>query len=176
MRRYRRAVTTRKLVLVRHAKAARTGKTDIERELAPRGRADAPAVGRWLAAEDLAPDRAVLSPARRATQTWELAAGELPAAPDAAVDDRLYANIVEDLLAVVRETPPGVGTVALVGHNPSIEQLALALDDGTGDAAARHELATKYPTSGVAVFAVTADWTSVAPGAGTLLAFTVPHG
>jgi len=169
-------VTTRQLVLVRHAKATAEGRTDAKRALAARGRADAPAVGRWLAAEGIVPDRAVVSPARRAAQTWELAAAELRPAPETVVDDRLYTNTVEDLLAVVRETPPGVGIVALVGHNPSVEQLALALDDGTGDADARQEMSDKYPTSGVAVFTLAADWSSVAPGGGTLVAFAVPRG
>lgn len=169
-------MTTRRLVLVRHAKAAAKGRSDAERALAARGRVDAPAVGRWLADQGVVPDRAVVSPARRAVQTWELAAAALRPAPETLLDDRLYANSVDDLLAVLRDTPPAVGVVALVGHNPSVEQLALALDDGTGDAGARDELSEKYPTSGVAVFSVTADWASVAPGAGTLVAFAVPRG
>ena len=49
----------------------------------------------------------------------------------------------------------------------------MAFDDGTGDADGRRELAEKYPTSGVAVFAVTEPW-AVAE-LGKLLSFVVPR-
>ncbi|HLZ37033.1 MAG TPA: histidine phosphatase family protein [Mycobacteriales bacterium] len=166
----------RRLVLVRHAKAAPDGGADADRPLADRGVADAAAIGRWLADHGLAPDRVVVSPARRARQTWELAAGEIGAAPEPVLDERMYDNTLDDLLAVLRGTPPEADTLVLVGHNPAIEALALTLDDGRGDATARGELRRKYPTSGVGVFAVTTDWPRVAAGTGTLTAFAVPRG
>ena len=74
---------------------------------------------------------------------------------------------------MIRETPAAVATVAIVGHNPAVQELAMAFDDGTGDADGRRELAEKYPTSGVAVFAVTDPW--AVTEAGTLLSFVVPR-
>jgi len=163
-------------VLVRHAKSVTGGAADSERPLAGRGVADAPAIGRWLAERALVPDRVVVSPARRARQTWELAGAELAAAPEPVLDERVYDNTGESLLAVLRETPAGVGTLVLVGHNPSMEQLALALDDGRGQAEARHALAQKYPTSAVAVFTVDGEWAAVGAGDGTLASFALPRG
>lgn len=164
---------TRRLVLVRHAKAVQGGASDIERELTERGRADAAAIGRWLAEAGLTPDRVVVSPSTRTRQTWELAAAALPeAVPD--VDDRIYANTVAGLLDVVHETPADAGTLLIVGHNPSVEALATKLDDSTGDAQARDTLAAKYPTSGVAVFALDADWSQASTG--RLIDFAVPRG
>lgn len=163
-------------MLVRHAKSETDGATDCDRSLAARGRTDAPAIGRWLAQHALVPDRIVVSPARRARQTWDLAAAEVAAAPDPVLDERVYGNTVEDLLEVLRDTPAEVETLVLVGHNPSMEQLSLALDDGRGQAAARHELAQKYPTSGVAVFAVNGSWAAIGPGGGTLASFAAPRG
>jgi len=163
-------------LLIRHAKSAQGGGPDIDRPLADRGRADAPAIGRWLAAHDLVPDHVVVSPARRAAQTWELAAGALPAAVATEVDARVYDNTVGDLLDVIRETPADVGTLALVGHNPSFAELAGALDDGQGDRAARRELADKYPTSGVAAFELATEWSRTGLGDGTLRAFAAPRG
>jgi len=169
-------VTNRQLLLIRHAKAGPHGEPDIERELAKRGRADAAAIGHWLAEHNLIPDRVVVSPAARARETWQRAAGaaELTAKP--VVDERIYHNTVDDLLQVVAQTPSGVQTLALVGHNPSMEDLAVALDDGNGDATARTELASRYPTGGVAVFAVGADWSGLGPGTATLVEFGVPRG
>jgi phosphohistidine phosphatase len=164
----------RRLVLVRHAKAAAGDGDDAARPLEERGTRDAAAVGRWLADHHVVPDRVVVSPARRARETWEAAASTT--APSPVVDERVYANTVHDLLAVVRETPSGARTLVVVGHNPSMAGLAAVLDDGHGDRAARRELAEKLPTSGVVVFAIDAAWTDVADGAGRLVDFAAPRG
>jgi len=167
--------TSRRLVLIRHAKAAQGG-IDSERPLAERGLADSAAVGRWLASHDVVPDRVVVSPARRASQTWQLAGAELGAAAKPVVDERVYDNTLSDLLRVVRESPPDVRTLALVGHNPSIAELASVLDDRRGEPAARQELAQKYPTGGVAVFELGIEWDQVDFGTGTLRQFAAPRG
>ncbi len=165
----------RRLVLVRHSKAA-DGPVDVQRPLAGQGRADAPAIGRWLAGDGLAPDRVVVSPAERALQTWDLAASEIDDAPSPIVDVRLYDNTIDALLEIIRETPADVGVLALVGHNPAMEELARFLDDGRGESAARDQMAQKYPTSGVAVLDLLAPWAQVRAGAGTLTAFVAPRG
>jgi phosphohistidine phosphatase len=165
-------VTDRRLVLLRHAKAEGFGRTDADRVLAPKGRRDAAAVGRWLASQDVIPDLAVVSPASRAGETWDLAAAELGAEPPVTVDDRVYANSTPELLAIVAGTAGDVASLVLVGHNPSIGQLASSLDDGTGDPAVREELAHGFPTAAVSVFAL-ADWTA---RTGRLVAYAVPRG
>ncbi len=167
--------TPRRLVLIRHAKAAQGG-IDAERPLAERGLVDAAAVGRWLAERNLLPDRVVVSPARRASQTWQLAGAELGPVARAVVDERVYDNTLSDLLRVVRESPPDVGTLAVVGHNPSIAELASVLDDRRGEPVARQELAQKYPTSGIAVFELGIEWEQVDFGTGTLRQFAAPRG
>ena len=182
-------MTTRQLVLIRHAKAAQGG-ADVERPLDERGKRDSPAIGRWLAAHDLRPDHVVVSPARRTVQTWRLASAELASSSSASggsasadiagvdpeLDMRIYRNTVEDLLEVIRPTPAEALTLALVGHNPSLEELAMTLDDGRGDAAARRELAMKFPTSAIVVFDVQTEWDHVDSATGTLRQFAVPRG
>jgi phosphohistidine phosphatase len=165
-------VTTRQLVLIRHAKAGE-GAVDRDRPLADRGIAEAPAVGRWLADRGIVPDRVVVSPALRARQTWELAAAELDASAEPVLDGRVYDNTVEDLLDILRQTPAEVTTLAIIGHNPGIQNLATVLDDGHGDGAARAQLATKYGTSGVAVFDVGDPWTDLRSA--TLINFATPR-
>ncbi len=163
-------------MLIRHAKAEAHGASDADRVLAPRGTADAGAIGRWLAHQDLRPERIVVSPARRARQTWDVAAGELGTAPPPVVDQRIYDNTVDDLLAVVGDASPDVATLVIVGHNPSMAELAFALDDGTGDAGARAEMARNYPTSALAVFAVASEWSGLRSGSGQLVRFAAPRG
>ncbi|MCW2743371.1 MAG: sixA [Blastococcus sp.] len=114
-----------------------------------------------------------MSPALRAAQTWAAAASLVPDLQPT-VDDRIYDNTVEALLELIGELPDEARTVAVVGHNPSIGELAAALDDGAGEASARAELRAGFPTGAVAVFAVALPFSDVTPGAATLTAFAVP--
>ena len=118
----------RTLILLRHAKSDWSGmETDIRRPLAQRGRRQAPKAGRWLVANVDSIDLAVLSPATRAQQTWELVAAELPAPPPTRIDERVYGASDRRLLAVVRDLTADIDTVALVGHNPGVEECVFTL-------------------------------------------------
>ena len=165
-------MTERRLCLLRHAKAG-DGSPDITRRLTERGRRDAAALGRWLAGQGLVPDQAIVSPAARAQETWEAVRSELPAsAPKGKRDDRIYANSVADLLEVIHGCADTVGTLVLVGHNPSMEELALELADDAHDAAAA-ALREKFPTCALAVFSLTGEWAGVSPSTVSLSAYTV---
>ena len=62
----------------------------------------------------------------------------------------------------------------LVGHNPGMHELALALT-GSGDAAGRQALADNLPTSGLAMFDFAIDdWNDVAFRRGKLVLFVSP--
>ena len=160
-------------MLVRHATAA-SGPVDADRPLTGRGARDAAAIGSWLDRTGSVPDRVVVSPALRAVQTWEQANGELPQPRQPAVDPRVYDNTLDALLAAVRDTPEDVQALAVVGHNPSLGELAVALDDGQGDPAARRRLEAGLPTGAVAVFTLGTPFAAITPGAATLAAFAVP--
>jgi phosphohistidine phosphatase len=166
-------VLSRRLLLVRHAKAAQ-GPVDSDRPLTGRGERQAAALGAWIEQTGLAPDRVLVSPARRAAQTWELASAPLAPVLPPMVDERIYDNTVEALLAAIREAPADVRTLAVVGHNPSIGELAAVLDDGQGNPTARRDVDAGFPTGGIAVFDLATPFTAIAPGSATLSAFTVP--
>jgi len=156
-------------VLIRHAQATDAPR-DRDRPLSEHGARRAAAIGPWLQRSGIVPDRVLVSPALRAAQTWAAAA----VGPEPTVDDRIYENTVADLLAVLGELPDEVRTVAVVGHNPSIGELAAALDDGEGDASARADLQAGFPTGAVAVFAVPTPLSDVESGGATLTDFAVP--
>ena len=164
----------RRLVLVRHAKAD-PGDEDAGRPLAERGRRDAAEVGRWLAAEGIEPDLVLVSPALRARQTWEAAADAVPGTR-VELDERIYANTLPDLLAVLREVPAEVGTLLVVGHAPGVQELAADLDDGSGDPDALAAIDEDYPSAGVAVFAGPGPWDAIGPRTAGLRGFAVPRG
>lgn len=94
----------------------------MDRPLSARGRRQAPESGAWLAAR-VAIDRAVVSPAQRARSTWDLVAAEYPDAPPVTYDDDAYTFDGHMLLAIVRRLDEDDQTVALVGHNPAMEEL-----------------------------------------------------
>jgi phosphohistidine phosphatase len=167
----------RRLVVLRHAKSAwPMGVDDHDRPLGPRGLRDAPAAGPALAETDCLPDLVLCSTAERARHTWELAAAEWSAPPPVHHEPRLYGADVPELLALVREVPPTVGTLLLVGHNPGLEELVLELaGDDLDDAL--DDVRTKFPTSAVAVLAWRGDsWRDLAPGTALLTSLIVPRG
>lgn len=114
------------LVLARHAKAEPASRDDHARRLTPGGRAQAVALGDWLRAQGVAPDRVLVSTAARARETWESAGtgGEVVVAGE------VYEASADYLRALVGSTGDDVGTLVVVGHNPALERLAWELDDG----------------------------------------------
>lgn len=166
----------RRLVVLRHAKSDwPIGVPDHDRPLGRRGRRDAVAAGQWVSEHVGAPDLAVVSTARRTRETWELAAAELGRGPDVRLDDRVYEATVRDLLEVLAEVPKDTTCVLLVGHNPGVQELVLALT-GPADDEGRLLAETKYPTSGLAVLEVECKWPDLAPGRARLTDFVVPRG
>jgi phosphohistidine phosphatase len=139
---------------------------DIRRPLAQRGRRQAPKAGRWLVANIDRIDLAVLSPATRAQQTWELVAAELPAPPPTRIEERVYAASDRRLLAVVRDLTAEIDTVALVGHNPGVEECVYIL---TGQP-------VPMPTSALAVITWPGAWSDAAQQPATLRAHGRPPG
>lgn len=121
----------RRLVLIRHAKSDWSEPvSDRERPVSSRGRRQAPAIGTWLRAQDMVPELALVSPARRASETWDLVASGIgdavsrdgaPPVVQRAVE--AYTFDGDDLMRLIHTVPIEREIVALVGHNPAIEEL-----------------------------------------------------
>ncbi|MFD8482372.1 SixA phosphatase family protein [Kitasatospora sp. NPDC059673] len=165
----------RRLIVLRHAKADWPDVPDELRPLAERGRADAAAAGRWLAAHALVPDRVLCSTAVRTRQTWELAEPALGGAPELVLEPRAYRGEVDELIGLVRELPPVVRTAMLVGHRPQVQELVLALA-GERESEPLERLREKFSTAGIAVLAVPGEWGQLIPGSAELTEFAVPRG
>ena len=167
-----------RLMLFRHAKSSWTdpGLDDHDRPLNPRGQKAAPLIGRFMHAQKLVPDLVLCSPARRARETWKLAATELKTSPRLLMEDSLYDfGNGGRILDTVRAKADTAKSVMVVGHNPSIERLAQRLI-GKGDAKLRKRIAEKYPTGALAVITFDAqDWAKAEDGKGTLAFFTRPR-
>ncbi|WP_327237234.1 histidine phosphatase family protein [Streptomyces sp. NBC_01317] len=169
------ADTSRRIVLLRHAKADWPEVADHERPLADRGRADSSVAGRRLAETGIAIDLALCSTAARTRETWKLAVHELPQRPRTVYEDRLYDATLGELLALINETPDDVDNLLLVGHNPSMHALADAMaGPDSGDDIARMTR-SGFPTAAFAVIGIDRGWKSVELGVGTLQEFWAPH-
>jgi phosphohistidine phosphatase len=139
----------KELILLRHAKAvpAKEAEEDFDRQLAERGREDAPRVAAALVEAGAAPEIVLVSDARRARETWELARPSFPKA-DVKFLKSLYLCAAEALMAEAERA--GVERVMLVGHNPGLHELASRLAHRSN--ALETKLRTKFPTAAGAIF------------------------
>ena len=168
--------TTCRLLLLRHAKSAwPEGVADHDRPLADRGRKAAPIIGAYMAREKLMPDLALVSPARRAQETWKLVREALLKRVAQHDAPEIYEVAAAQMLEALRTVKPGIRTLLIVGHNPGMEDLAALLTkDGDADAIGR--MKEKFPTAALAVIDFGIEgWGDVAPGSGYLERFVTPR-
>ncbi len=124
-----------RLYLIRHGKAERDSDTgrDEDRRLAPRGERQAVWLGETLGAGELPPVRIVASPAARAARTAVLIADvlglEVETSDEVGLGSR--ASWVVGLVGLIAEAAE-TGSLAIVGHNPTLSIVAGTLVGGVG--------------------------------------------
>ncbi len=185
------------LWILRHAKAsseAPAGGSDMQRPLVERGRRDATALGRRLAAGEGVfglegvpiPEVMLCSSAMRTNQTAQLVRRELGATQPLELFRSLYGATTETALRYVREIDDGVRSALLVGHNPTMYQLAFDLvgpvpGAGGPDPAGSDDLdrlrTHGFPTCALAVVRLDLEaWAACAEGTGSLAGvFSPPY-
>jgi phosphohistidine phosphatase len=167
----------RTLLLLRHAKSswADPALGDHDRPLAPRGERAARLIAAHLRAEGITPELVLCSSARRTRETLAALRTVLPDSTDVRIEDGLYGAGATAILTILRAVDPAVPSVMVIGHNPGLEDLALALA-GDGEAAALHQLRAKYPTGALASLDVRASsWPQLAFGGAYLTSVVVPR-
>ena len=108
-------------------------------------------------------------------QTFDLVLPALKTAPKVVNDARLYEADADTLLQVAMDTPPGVASLLMVGHNPGLADFAMLLI-GSGDAKTRARLNEKFPTTALAVIDFPFDaWEKLRPKSGRIERFVVPR-
>jgi phosphohistidine phosphatase len=160
--------TMLRLMLLRHAEAVARAATDLERRLAEAGRAGAARMGAYIRTSGLVPDLAIVSPATRARETFELVEQELPQRPEIRLEPSLYNASLDALQALLAQTPTHVETLLIVGHNPSVAEFACALaSDGDRNGLAGMRRSFPAPCLVVIDFPYE-DWKDVGAGRGWL--------
>jgi phosphohistidine phosphatase len=145
----------RRLILFRHAKAEprAAGMEDFDRPLSERGRQDAALMGRVLAGAGLVPDVALVSPARRTSETWVFARDAFPPIR-AQLNRALYDASPATIRAEVEAVADRADTLVVVGHNPGLHQTAVdLLADGGAAATELRRVGARFPTATAAVLA-----------------------
>jgi phosphohistidine phosphatase len=153
-----------RLHLLRHAKSSWTKEVeDRERKLNSRGRDEAEAVGGTLPAAIGPLDLVLCSTARRTRETAALVLGGFSPQPRTVFEDMLYLAGAATLLDRLSRLDEAEGSVLVIGHNPGLHELALALaaPESGGYAALS---GGKFPTAVRASFAITGTWSALGRG------------
>ena len=161
------------LYVLRHAKSDWGDESlrDFDRPLNERGRKAAKAMGRELRERGITPDLVLASPAVRAMQTLERVG--FGRAFEVVEERRIYNAELEILVDLVRGAPADSERLMVVGHNPGLQRLVLAL---SADGELRDEAAEKSPTAALAEIRFDVrDWADVAPGTGELTQLLRPR-
>ena len=163
----------KRLYLLRHAKSSWDDPelADRERPLAARGRRDSARVAKRLEPSGVTPALVLCSSSKRTVETLERIAPGWERAPEVSVEGELYGASDAQLLARLRELPDDVSSVMLIGHQPSIQALALGLARGGPEA---ERAAVKFPTAALAELAFAGNWSELGSGGAELVSFVRP--
>jgi phosphohistidine phosphatase len=166
--------SSKRLFILRHAKSSwdDPGLADHERPLAPRGRRAVEAIAAHVNAAGIAPELVLCSSARRTRETLEgVAVGG-----EHVIESDLYGASCEEVLERLHRVPEEVGSVMLVGHNPTLQALVLRLSDGDAAADASHlaEVRRKFPTGALATLTFDGTWEELSPRSARLASYVRP--
>lgn len=158
---------------MRHAKSDYPeGVSDHDRALAARGIREAGLAGNWLRANAPAVDAVLCSTAPRARRTLDNTRIDAPVR----FSERLYGATPGTMIEEINETADAVGTLLVIGHDPTTSALALVLsDDKNTEIAVLERISTKFPTSAITVLAVPCPWKKLEPHRAALTRFEVPR-
>jgi phosphohistidine phosphatase len=167
------------LHLLRHAKSsAKEDVEDHERPLSRRGRNAARRIGRNLSANIGAIDLVLCSSARRTRETLDLVLDAFSSSPRplprTSIEDELYLASREKLAARLGRLDARDVNVLLIGHNPGLHELAIALADENSPAF-RALAAGKFPTAACVSFRVPADWSALGSSRHELIGYVTPE-
>lgn len=131
---------------MRHGKSSwdHTGINDIDRPLIPKGIVNTGYIAERIYAEFGKPEKIMSSPASRAFHTAIIVARTMNIDPgNIQIISSLYETDTSTVLDEIEKTPDSIGSLMIVGHNPTFTQLANSF---------LKEYIDNIPTSGVVTF------------------------
>lgn len=113
-------------------------------------------MGRALAARGMRPDLALVSPAVRTRETWDLlhdAFGDV----EVREDEPLYNGAADALRLLIEAAEDHAGCLMMVAHNPGVHLLAVEyLTEGAASPAVLERMSGGFPPGAAAIFSVDA--------------------
>jgi phosphohistidine phosphatase len=123
----------------------------------------------------LAPDLILVSTAKRTMETLD-ALEPWDDTPLIEPLDELYLASEERLFAALRDVAETVRGVLLIGHNPGMHELAVALTDPrVSPERLTRGVRDGFPTGALAEFSIAGPWSRLGPGGGRLTRFLTPR-
>lgn len=152
--------------LIRHAKSSWSDSSlkDFDRPLNERGKRDAKFMADEFGRKVSHVDLVLCSAAKRAKKTCKkLFQPPGPAAKDIIYSKDLYHASSDELLAIIQKQADSVHSLAIVGHNPGLTDLANEIGNVRID---------NLPTTGIIAFTFDVEkWKNILPATGSLLFF-----
>ena len=162
------------LHLLRHAKSSWKGdKEDHKRPLSKRGREASRLVGRHLSEALGKVDLVLCSSATRTLETLELVLTRFQSRPACLIEDGLYLADCDKLTKRLKLLDEDCGNVLLLGHNPGLHQLAIALAKPHSPAFS-HLANGKFPTLARASLQVIMPWSEITEARHPLVDYVTP--
>ena len=161
------------LMLMRHAKSDwHSHMADIDRPLNERGEQDAVRMGEYLSENNLAPDRMIISSARRTKQTAELMLQNI-SLPDSniIIDRQLYLADTETICDIIELYASEGERLLILAHNPGMDYLVSHLASSPPPLSESGKLMT---TCAVACFSLDSLAALNKPGQGELKSLIRP--
>ncbi len=91
------------------------------------------------------------------------------------ITEKLYESDSEDILTMIRGLNLKFKDVALLGHNPGIEEIANRLIRGNEDLSFSESMFFKFPTSGfLSIRIETESWKELGKVPGKIIRFWIP--
>ena len=165
----------RVLHLLRHAKSVpeKDGAEDRLRKLSRSGREDARLVAASLPSALGRLDLVLCSTATRTRETAALVLAGFAAPPSVVFEDGLYLAALPSLLRRLRRLDEAIRAVLLIGHNPGLHELALAL--AAADSPDYPALTEgRFPTTARASFAIETSWAELGRSRHVLRDYVTP--
>lgn len=163
--------------LIRHSKSdwETEFSSDHQRPLSERGKKNARSLRKYLKKIEFKSDLFLVSDSKRTLDTYKIITKNQNLSSESLVTKKLYESDPKEILEKIREFDSKFENVALLGHNPAMEEIANQLIRGSEDLSFLESVFCKFPTSGfLSIQVETNSWKELGRIPGKIIRFWIP--